>query len=216
MDSPLLVDIAFYIPLLPALVAVLKYKSMERHQKWFAFLLWSIILISFTGDFWFRSTGRNNMPFFHIYILAEFLIFSKVFYIMLKPKKSMTRAWIILAGSFTFIWVLNVFIGEGWWGFPDYIHALEAVIILSFVFKWFMKMLRERKILHPEKTFEFWMCAGLLIYFTGSFLLFLFPKFLIKTGPEIFDAIWEVTSILIILLYILYTVALLWVKKTIK
>ena len=215
MDSPLLVDIAFYIPLLPAVVAIWKFQDMTDYQKWFAILLWLIILISFTGDFWFRSIERNYMPFFHLYILVEYLMFLKIFQLMLALDK-WKYLWITLASSFTLIWLLNVLIGEGWLGFPDYIHALEAVVILVLVFMWFAKMLRERKILNPERTFEFWMCSGLLIYFTGSFLLFLFPKFLIKAGPEIFDAIWEVTSILIILLYILYTVALLWVKKTIK
>lgn len=215
MDSSTLVDVAFYIPLLPAIVAIWKYPLLRQHQKWFALLLWVIIIISFTGDFWFRSTGRNNMPFFHLYILAEYLIFMKIFQLMLQ-NSIQTGTWIFLATSFIVIWLINVFIGEGWWGFPDYIHALEAVVILGLIFIWFSKMLRERKILHPERTFEFWMCAGLLIYFTGNFLLFLFPKFLMDAGPEIFNAIWKVTCILILLLYIFYTVALLWVKKTIK
>jgi len=215
MDSSYLVDLAFYIPLLPALVAIWKYPLLNNHQKWFAILLWVIIIISFTGDFWFRSTGRNNMPFFHLYILAEYLIFIKIFQLMFADSIRAT-IWIFLACSFLIIWLMNVFIGEGWWGFPDYIHALEALVILSLIFIWFSKMLQERKILHPERTFEFWMCAGLLIYFAGNFLLFLFPKFLIDAGPEIFNAIWKVTCILILLLYTFYTVALLWVRKTIK
>jgi len=215
MKSSLILELAFYIPVLPATVALWKYPSMREHQKWFAWLLWSIILISFSGDIWLRTTNQNNMPFFHIYILVEYLLLLRIFHLMLEGKY---KPWIssVLASGFTLIWLINVLIGEGWWGFPDYIHALEALVILGLVFSWFVKMLKERKILHPERTFEFWMCSGLLIYFTGSFLLFLFPKFLIEAGPEIFATIWKVTSILIILLYLLYTIALLWVKKTIK
>jgi len=215
MTASVIIEIAFYIPLIPAIIAIWKYPNMQAHQKWFAYLLWSILIISFVGDVWLRFTEKSNMPFFHVYILVEYLMFVKIFHHILGPKHK-TSKWYILAFAFTSIWIVNVMIGEGWWGFPDYIHALEALVILGLVFLWFAKMLQEKKILRPEQTFEFWMCSGLLIYFSGSFLLFLFPKFLIKTGPEIFDAIWEVTSILIILLYILYTVALLWVKKTIK
>ncbi len=214
MKSSLILELAFYIPLLPALVALWKYPALQTHQKWFAWLLWLIILISFSGDQWMKR-AQNNMPFFHVYILVEYLFFLKIFQLMMEEvfKKVI---WMGLAIGFCIIWLVNVFIGEGWWGFPDYIHALEAVVILILVLRWGIKLLHDRKILHPERTFEFWMCAGLLIYFTGNFLLFLFPKFLIDTSPEIFATIWKVTSILIILLYLLYTIALLWVKKTIK
>jgi len=215
MSASFIMEVAFFIPVIPAALSAWKYRTMQIHQKWFAILLWSILFISFSGDMWLRLTEENNMPFFHVYILVEYLIFLRIFQLMFKESIN-RKTWISLATGFILIWIFNIFKGEGWWGFPDYIHALEALVILGMVFVWFSKMLREKKILNPERTFEFWMCAGLLIYFTGNFLLFLFPKFLIDAGPEIFATIWKVTSILIILLYVLYTVALLWVKKTIK
>jgi len=155
------------------------------------------------------------MPFFHSYILVEFLLFLMVFkHIFNQSIKN--YIWWILATAFTILWVINIFTGQGWWGFPDYIHAVEAVIILALIVKWFLKMLKEKKVANPERTFEFWMCTGLLIFFTGNFLLFIFSKFLVDAGAEIFKAIWMINSILILLLYICYTIALLWVKKTVK
>ncbi|MBL4604829.1 MAG: hypothetical protein JKY02_03955 [Flavobacteriaceae bacterium] len=118
--------------------------------------------------------------------------------------------------GFLLIWIVNAFIGEGLWGFPDYIHALEAVVVLFLVLRWFLKMLQEKTISNPEKTFEFWICAGLLVFFSGNFLLFIFSKSLLTIEMASYDAIWKVHCILIILLYLIYMVALLWVKKTIK
>lgn len=114
------------------------------------------------------------------------------------------------------IWIVNVLIGEGWWGYPDYIHALEAVLILVIVLWWLLKMLKEKIISQPERTFEFWLCAGLLVFFSGNFLLFVFSNFLLTTDTEVYMAIWKVHSALIISLYLIYTIALLWVKRTTK
>jgi hypothetical protein len=212
-----LVYIAQFIPLVPALFAMLKWRSMQTHQRWFAVLLWSIVVISFSGEI-YRVWGeelRNNMPFFHTYILAEFLILMQVFRHMLN-KSVAKKVWWLLSLGFIVCWIVILLTGEGWWGFPSSIHAIEAIIVLVLVILWFLKMLREKTVARPAKTFEFWMCAGLLIYFTGNFLLFLFPKFIIDAGAEVFRAIWKMNCILIILLYLSYTIALLWVKKKVN
>jgi hypothetical protein len=60
------------------------------------------------------------------------------------------------------------------------------------------------------------MCVGLLLFFAGSFLLFIFSKFLVNNGAEVFKAIWMINGILTLLLYTSYTIALLWVKKKVN
>ena len=203
-------DIAFYIPLLPALLALVKWKSLNTSQRWFALLLWLIILISFSGYLWVRETKHNNMPFFHVYILVEYLLLLQTFRLFFKGSIK-DRIWLILGVGYTTVWLVNVFFLEGWWAFPDYIHVLEVVIMLVIISLWFRKMLKEKVIRNPERTFEFWICAGLVIFFMGNLMLFIFPKFIINKG--VFIAVWRLNSALIILLYIIYTVALLWVKK---
>jgi hypothetical protein len=209
-------SLAFYIPLLPAVMALAKWGNLNNYQRLFAILLWCIVMISFSGDWYRKLDGiNNNMPFFHIYILVEYLLLLQIFRFMYGKDISL-RTWWGLSIGFILTWIVNTIIGEGWWGFPDYIHALEAIVIIILVIRWFLKMLREKSIAQPSKTFEFWLCAGLLIFFTGNFLLFLFPKFLINTGKEVFEAIWQMNCILIIITYLLYTVAILWAKKTVK
>ena len=210
-----LLYIALFIPLLPGILSLIKWSQMNAPQRWLGFLLWFIIVVSFAGRAWSLVTSENNLPFYYIYILGEYLlllqIFRKLFEDDIKDK-----TWLILALGFTILWLINVFTGQGWWAFPDYIRALEAVVILVIIVLWFLKMLREKTILTPYKSFEFWLCAGLLIFFSGNFLLFVFPKVILNAGNEVFHAIWKVNSILNILLYLMYAVALLWVKRTVK
>lgn len=207
--------IALCIPILPSIVAIVKWSQLNLHQRWFAMLLWLIIVISAAGHIWTSVGYGNNLPFYYIYILVEFLFFIQIFKLIFNEPK-LHRKWQILGLSFLIIWIINVSYGEGWWVFPDKIRALEAVFLLLIVILWFLKMLREKIILFPYRTFEFWMCAGILIFFSGNFLLFVFSNYVLNTELELFKAIWKVNAISNILLYLMYTIALLWVEKVVK
>ncbi len=207
--------IALCIPILPSILAMIKWSDMDRAQRWFAVLLWLIIVISFAGHIWTAVGYGNNLPFYYIYILVELIILLQIFKLMFGDSIQQ-RKWLILSLSFLMIWVVNVTYGEGWWVFPNKIRALEAIIIVTIIILWFLKMMRERVILFPYRTFEFWMCTGLLIFFSGNFLLFVFSNYVLNTELEVFMAIWKVNAILNILLYLIYCIALLWVKKTVK
>lgn len=203
------------MPILPALLSLVKWKQLNESQRWFCGLLWFIIVVSFTGRWWALVVMKNNLPFFYIYILGEFLFFLQIFRLWF-GQSIKDRVWIRLGVLFSIVWTINVFTGEGWWAFPDYIRALESILLITIVIIWFQKMLREKVILHPYKTFEFWISAGLLIFLSGNFLLFVFSKLILNAGKEVFLAIWKVNAILNILLYGMYTIALVWVKRTIK
>jgi len=208
--------IALCIPLVPAILASFKWKYLTETQRWFSIMLWGIVIISFFGELWLRTSHDSNLPFFHVYILMEYVFLLNIFRTMFKESVK-DFIWLILVIGFSLIWTINIFTGVGWWAFPDYIHVLEAIIIIGLVISWFSKMLNEKIISRPERTFEFWICAGLLLFFSGNFLLFIFSKFIILTiETAAYEAIWKIHCILIILLYLLYTLALLWVKKPIK
>ena len=209
-----LVYTALFIPLLPAMIAVFKWKDLNHYQKWFGMMLWFIVVISFSSRLWTMYTGGNNLPLYYLYILGECLLLLHIFKIMFSNPGN--HWWRMAMIGFTIIWMVDICTGKGWWVFPDYIRTLEASIVIVIVVAWFLKMLREKKILQPAKTFEFWMSAGLLIFFSGNFLLFAFPRVMLDAGKEVFEAIWIVHAILNIILYLMYSIALLWIKKIVR
>ena len=207
--------IALFIPLLPAIVATFKWKLLINYQRLFTMMLWSILLISLCGELWSIVTRKSNLPFFHLYILIEYIFLINILkYILQKEIKQ--HVWQTLLIGFSVIWVFNISIGKGWWSFPDYIHALEALIIVTLIVIWFKKILREKILANPEKTFEFWICTALLFFSSGNFLLFVFSEFLMTIDLVAYEALWKVHLALNILLYLMYTVALLWVKRIVK
>lgn len=178
-------------------------------------MLWVIISISFSAELWVHQFGNSNMPFYHVYILVEYLFLLKIFSLLFDNYIG-SKVWILISIGFILTWIGNLVFIQDWYTFPDYIHALEAIIILILIALWFVKMLKEKIIKRPERTFEFWMCSGLFLFFSGNFLLFLFSKFLMTIDMVSYDAIWIIHTILNLILYIMYTIAILWVKKTTK
>lgn len=164
---------------------------------------------------WTTTGHANNLPFFHVYILVECILLLMVFRHLLTPTGKL-RPWLVTALTFTLVWLLNVLFVEGFWGYPAYIHALEAVVLIVLVVLWFAKILREKVVKKPARTFGFWLCTGLLIYFSSNLLLFVFSTFVVQQSARVFDAIWGVHAILVILLYLIYTIAILWARKTLK
>ncbi|MEM7087198.1 MAG: hypothetical protein AAF489_13505 [Bacteroidota bacterium] len=197
---------------MPAILSLFLWKYMNLGQRWFAILLWFVVAISFAGEIWLWLGGESNLPFFHVYILIECLFIIRIFAFLLNNALTSTARYILSFG-FSGLWLVNVLVGEGWRNYPDYIHALEALIILTLVFKWFLKMLREKTITRPQKTFEFWLCTGLLVFFSGNFLLFLFSEFLLTIEMSAYYAIWKLHIILNLVLYLIYTLALSLLEK---
>jgi len=210
-----LFEIAVYIPVLPALLAALVWRSLWGAPRKFAICLWAIALFSVSGEVWKMFGHDNNLPFFHTYILVEFLLLLLVYKQLLSTARK-SFIWLTIGSAFALIWLLNVFFGEGFWEYPNYIHALEAILLIVFAVLWFLKILREKVEKKPAHTFGFWLSTGILMYYTCNLLLFFSSSFVGRQSPAVFDAVWGVHAILVILLHLTYSIAILWALKTPK
>jgi hypothetical protein len=93
-------------------------------------------------------------------------------------------------------------------------RTLEGVIVLFLVSTYFVDIYRNQKILYLQKTAGFWIGGGLLLYFLSNLLLFGFSKLVFAQDSEVFQSLWAVHAVLLILLYFNFTIAFL-CKKTV-
>lgn len=208
-------QIGVFIPLLPAFIAIWYWDKLNRSQRLFGIMLWSIAALSISGRLWTLFGQHNNLAFFHCYILVEGLFLILIF----KEILGSLITYNLLISIFLFFilfWIYNSFWGEGIENYPAIIHALEALIVLGLVVTWFGKVLREKVVRNIEKTFEFWFCTGLLIFFSSNLLSFVFSSFIVEQSSMVFKIIWGVHALLAILLYFIYSYALLCTVKTQK
>lgn len=208
-------QIGVFIPLLPAVIALRYWKKMNRSQRLFGLMLWSIAILSISGRLWTLFGYQNNLPFFHVYILVEGLFLLFIFKDILGSFLH-GDFWKFTALSFIVFWIYNSFWGEGISKYPASIHVAEALMILSFVISWFAKILREKELRNIQHNFEFWFCTGLLIFFSSNLLSFVFSSFIVEQSSRVFKIIWGVHAVLAILLYLIYSYALTCIAKTPK
>ncbi|GAB5522899.1 MAG: hypothetical protein Roseis2KO_07710 [Roseivirga sp.] len=197
--------------MLPAVLGSLGWKHFSLDARLCCLLIWFIFLNGAIAFVWELVYGPN-MPFFHLYILVEGVLLMRIFASLLNPfiaRKAVYAAAVI----FVIIWTINVLFFDGITGYPTYILAIKGITLIILAVSWFAKVLREKKILHPEKLFAFWLSTGVLIFFSGNMLLFIFSNFIFTSQRHVYLAIWGTHAILVILLYILYTIAFIWARK---
>jgi hypothetical protein len=186
--------------LLPVSIAIIKYVNLPitaRHI--FYYLLFSgcinlaAIILSYRGI--------NNLPLLHLLTLFELFFLSRFYSalfdgrgpVMIKYGFSIT----MLAS------ILNSILLQSIFTFNSYARGLAAISIMLSSFLYFIRVPENKKM--PG---ELIIVLGLLLYYAGSFLIFLFSNYL-KTGHGSSTIVWNINASLIILLYIFITVGIL-------
>ncbi|MCE7991800.1 MAG: hypothetical protein HEP71_07465 [Roseivirga sp.] len=203
--------IAIGIPLLPATLGARNWKFFNSDARTFTLLTWFIFINGIAAYLVERLIG-SNMPLFHLYILVETVTLLYILKRLLQPffPSKISNTTLI---SFVLLWLFNVSFGDGISGYPTYILAVKAALLIIFSAGWFVKVQKEKTVQHPERLFAFWLSTGVLIYSSGNMLLFTFSNYIFVQRKYVFVAIWDVHAILVILLYLIYTIALIWARK---
>ncbi len=196
---------------IPAILGLIFWQGIQQAARWFTMMM-LIIAVNGLGGYFGEYYFENNLPFFHFYILVEgsflIFIFSRLlesFIHRLIPK--------IMFGLYVSCWLVNVAFFDGPLGYPTSILAIEAVTLIAFASAWFFMVLKESKIVMPARTFGFWLSTGVLIFFSGNLLLFIFSNYTFSMENHVFRAIWDIHAILVLVIHAHFILAIIWAKK---
>ena len=207
----LLSYLGLFTNFIPAALGLFHWNHLPQVVRWFT-IMCLIIAINGLLGFLGEHLIKNNMPLFHFYLLVEgcflIVIFSRLLmdfvHPFLKPVALMVYA------SY---WLANVFFADGILGYPTTILAVEALLLMGLASSWFFKVLKQRKLSNPAQTFGFWLSTGVLIFFSGNLLLFIFSNYIFSMEPHVFRAIWDIHALLVLIIHIHYIIAILWARK---
>ena len=186
--------IAPSIILLPVGVALYRYTGMPltfRYIFYYLVISGCINLVAIILSY----QRINNLPLLHLLTLFE-LYFILSFFAALFEKKiaaiiNITCRCIVILSLINSLWVQSIYT------FNSYARGLAAITIIILSFFYFIQVPEPRKL--PA---EICVVAGLLLYYTGSFLLYLFSNYL-KKGYAFSTIVWNVNAALAVILYIL-------------
>ncbi len=209
-------DILFrYTPwviLIPFGIAVRYFRRYPPELKAITlYLLLTIITQWLSYQFWEQK--KNNLVILHIYTVPEFLCLFAYYYALLRG--FLHRVFfIILAVAFPLFSIFNSLFIEKTTAFNSYSRSVEALIFIFLSASWFVKSVSLVPNEPAKNSSRHFITAGLLIYFSGSILLFALGANIIRLSPAFRVNVWILNTTLAVLLYLLIAVGL-WKQKKI-
>lgn len=191
---------------LPAIL-ILLFGTFDRSKKELvdlSVLIFSFVLIDILCYILARA-GINNLPFFHLVTLLELVIFSRVYSYHVSGFRKKTV--LILGGTGAVALILNTIFLENILDFNSSARVIQAIIILIFAVLWFIEVfinLKENKLTDDPILY---VTSGILIYFTGSAVIFGMYNSLLQTDQAFLMELWDIHSVLNILMNLALAVA---------
>lgn len=203
-----------YFGLLLGLIPLLLLIFLKIEKSVFQRLL-PVYLLVFVSSFYelvfsfiFRVDVRN---WFQFYDIVSFLCYTYYFYLLLNKRFKFLFLFFIIVFLMLYLGLyLPVspfydfhFIFKG--GFCSMVSTIVYVVCSSLWFRHFFLEMTEASFF---KQPDFYIVAGLNIYYSGTLFLFLIADAIHEINPKSLNGIWTLNILLNIMFWILLTVAL--------
>ena len=196
--------------LIPLVICIREYYDLQTKYKYFIYYT----IVNTAGNLFaviLALKHNNNMPLLHVYTVCEFatisLIYKKIFENNIYS--IIINILIILFSIFAFI---NAYYLQNIYVFNTYVRSIESIIIILYSLIYFIKTLDHSNSIYKTKNAFLYVNSGFLLYFGGSFFLFLTAN-LVQGNLFLYSAFWTGHATLVLIMYILFTIGLLHVKK---
>jgi hypothetical protein len=187
--------------------------ALAKHIK----ILFAYLIMSYFIGRESAIMAEKNIPnlwLLHFYTIGEgcLLIF---FFRLIFQKNTHRRlaGWLLLV--FPLFCVVNMLFFQSLSVFNTYARSLEVIIIMALCIIFWWQPSAEQEKQSWAQTPENWMVAGIFIYFSASFFLFLLSNYLQawmqrSTGNWIpFTLLWYGHATLVIIMYLFFSIGFL-------
>jgi hypothetical protein len=156
---------------------------------------------------------KTNLPGMHVYVPIKFFLFSMAYRHFLDGflNKKVIYGIMIIVISYSVI--NSLFIQSIFQQFPNFVRAICVFILAVYAMLWFLKSLREMKITSLRAEPIVWINTGAIIYFSGSFFIFILSNLFLEHSRDILSYSFRVSSFLMALFYILIAIGFWKTKK---
>ena len=190
------------------------YTSKSSKYKYLTFYFLFIVIAEQIGRFLVYKDLLGYTKYWYSYIVipVEFLFFYWLLFNHFDTKKDRLIAKVgifLLTFGFVIDWFFfynakSVFISLS--------YTLGNLILLILVLRYFKILIHSKRILNFSKELEFWICLGLLIFYLCTFPFFGLYNYFFENYPIEFRIYYMVMLALNILMYLIFSVGILWTK----
>lgn len=159
--------------LLP-LVFCLLFKRNSKQESLRVILFYILYCIVHEGmSFYLQSIRSENFKYlFYAFTIVEYSFFCYFIYLVISKNKIRKVIVFIWIGFLLFALIDLFYVNKGG-GFDSFTSGIESIIILALCAYYLFSQIRGSNSLLIYSTFEFWVVITFLIYFSGTFFLYL-------------------------------------------
>lgn len=197
----------------PIIIAVVKWPLLTARGKWIFWCLVLTAIFNIAATITGKVFHKNNMPFVHVFTALEVIMFI-VYYKMLLSKKAKNPFYFYLATAFVAFSIINAVFIQGIYAYSSYTRSVEAIICMLFALNYFAGIATGKTGDKSVSRYDFYFNAGIFLYFSGAFMLFIFSNFVITNlSRSDFNTIWTIHAIILAMMYALFSVGFILCKK---
>lgn len=211
VSTPILVYISSFSILVPTLLALFQWKSLNAIEKGLGTSLLAIASVQMLALLVSEVLKLNNMPLYHVYLVLEFLLLLRIYYYYVFKKSAQRSHYVIIIAS-ALVMLVNGLFFQDFMSFPSHLRSLQGILLIALALGYFFQLLKADENIRLSQDPAFFMSCGILLYYFTNLLLFWYSQAL-QSSPQVFAHIWTVHGYLNILLYLFYTIALTCRKK---
>ena len=199
---------------LSAVLAVLCLYRYKSRSVWIR-LIGFTFLLGFIADQAVLILGKLHLNGYKvnayynippvIWSLCNIPLLAAAYYFLMDKKYKLL--FILAAGLSAIVTSSNVLLYQKG-AFNSYSIVFQAMIVIDFCVVYFYKLLQELPEQHIHKLPMFWINSGLLIFYSGTFILYTFTSYLTEVLKNDMITYWSFHNILRIFLQLLILVGL--------
>ena len=193
----------------PVLIGIAFFRQYNRGGRILCIHLFIACIIDLSAQL-LRFLNSNNLPLLHVYTLTEFILlylFLEYHWNNFYPKRLLRS---IATGFVTFSVINSLFI-QNIYTFNSYARGLEALLLIIFSLLSFYRIFQDASVTAARQPV--WIIAGILIYFSGAFTLFVLSNYILPLGVSLNFQILAVHACLSIMLYVFISIGLWKMRK---
>lgn len=184
------------------------YGKIQPSMRYFVFYLSFALTIEASAKFFIASgVTINNLSLLYPYLLVEFVLLSLMYRNLLKfmgkppLKRGDIFSSILLVSIFTYCAYLIWKNGNQESPFDLYLRLIVHISILFYSFQFIPEILERKSSTNQNVKHFTTINNGILIYFTGTFVVFLLLNFVFKTSTSVGVSFLLINTLLSLIFY---------------
>lgn len=209
MDKTQIITLLSYLSaasiVVPLIVSITKHRTFSTVLK-VLFLYVILCTIIEIVSIILAQYDIYNLFLSHTLTFLEFSIFTFIFFNILKINERKTLLITIIL-TFLLICLIDLEFISGYKKINEFSRNVECFTLITFAILYFKNFIQQTEYQNPLKLFSFWFSTATIIYFSGSFFLFIFSNNILDKSPATFLALFTIHSVFNITFNILLAVS---------